>query len=166
MKFVDAFKEMKNGKRIKLPSWAGYWEWDEEKETVLMYTKEGVILDIRETQVVEYTLMNICSDEWIIADEEKTPILGGTASFNFGEAIKYLKRGFKVARRGWNGKGMFLFMAEDIDFRTNADLSCIDGLKVELVLPSIVMKTADDKFVVGWLASQTDMLAEDWCFVD
>lgn len=92
MKFKEAFEEMKSGIPIKLPSWAGYWWWDEESQTILMYTKDGGCLDIRETQNVEYTLQNILSDEWVYADSRNCPILGGEATFSFGEAIKYLKR--------------------------------------------------------------------------
>ena len=73
-----------------------------------------------------------------------------------------LKKGEKVARKNWNGKGMFLFLAHSMDITTDADLSCVKDLEGDLVSPSIVMKTADDRFCVGWLASQTDMLADDW----
>lgn len=51
MKFKEAFKEMKSGLAVKLPSWAGYWWWDEEAQTILMYTKDGGCLDIRETPI-------------------------------------------------------------------------------------------------------------------
>lgn len=85
---------------------------------------------------------------------------------NFGKALEALKAGKKVAREGWNGKGMFLFFAKSTDIETEADLSCCEEMVGELVLPSIVMKTADDHFCVGWLASQTDMLAEDWVIVE
>ena len=84
---------------------------------------------------------------------------------NFGQALEIMKDGFKVAREGWNGKGMFIFLADNISFATKADLSSVMKLKGDLTHPSIVMKTADDRFVVGWLASQTDMLAEDWVLV-
>lgn len=84
---------------------------------------------------------------------------------NFGQALELMKDGFKVAREGWNGKGMFIFLADSIDFTTRADLESVSCLEGDLTLPSIVMKTADDRFVVGWLASQTDMLAEDWTLV-
>ena len=84
---------------------------------------------------------------------------------NFGEAIEKLKEGKKVARKGWNGKGMFLFLADEIHFLTKAQVKKKDGESYD-VLPSIVMKTADDKCVVGWLASQTDMLANDWVLVE
>lgn len=99
MDFEEALALMKEGRKVKLPSWGGYWSWDQEKETVIMHTKDGEDLDIRETQRVGYTLENILSDEWQIANEENCPQLGGEATFSFGFAIKYLKRGFKVARK-------------------------------------------------------------------
>ena len=152
------FKEMKSGIPVKLPSWAGYWWWDEESQTILMYTKDGGCLDIRETQNVEYTLKNILSDEWVYADSLNCPILGGEATFSFGEAIKYLKRGLKVARKGWNGKGMYLFLADGEDLT-----SCISSGDFKCT-SSVCMKTAQNNICVGWVASQADMLAEDWVF--
>lgn len=166
MLFSEAYELMKEGAKVKLPSWGGYWYWDNEKKTIMMHTKDGKELDIRQTDRPEYTFDNICSGDWIIADEENCPELGGESLFSFAEAIKYLKRGMKVARKGWNGKGMFLFLATDIEVTTKADLSCVSDLKGELTIPSIVMKTADNHFCVGWLASQADMLAEDWVFAE
>lgn len=71
---------------------------------------------------------------------------------NFGEAIEALKAGERVWREGWNGKGMWLVLVPG-----TANLQ--DGTYPHL--PWIGMKTADNKFV-PWLASQTDVLAEDW----
>ena len=56
MRFEEALKIMKDGNKVKLPSWGGFWKWDSEKESIIMHTKDGEELDIRETQVVEYTL--------------------------------------------------------------------------------------------------------------
>lgn len=89
-----------------------------------------------------------------------------TDGMNFGLAIEAAKMGKRIARKGWNGKGMFLFLATDIEFHTEADLSCVSDLEGDLTLPAFVMKTADDHFCVGWLASQTDMLADDWKIVE
>lgn len=160
MKFEEALKAMKSGIPVKLPSWAGYWWWDEESQTILMYTKDGDCLDIRETQRVEYTIQNILSDEWIVANGQNCPILGGEALFSFGDAIKYVKRGLKVARKGWNGKGMYLFLADGEDLTSclsTGDFKCAS---------SVCMKTAQNTICVGWLASQADMLAEDWVFAN
>lgn len=77
---------------------------------------------------------------------------------NFGWAIEQLKAGKKVARQGWNGKGMWLLL-----FRWIEDTP-VPPYPYER-LPFIGMKTADDK-LVPWLASQADMLAEDWVEVD
>ena len=108
MTFKQAFEQMKyNDERVKLPSWAGYWYWDDDKQTIMMKCKETQsddgkdLLDIRETQRVEYTLMNILSDEWIIANEENCPLLGGVATFDFNTALRYMKRGIKVRRKDW-----------------------------------------------------------------
>ena len=88
-----------------------------------------------------------------------------TTGMSFGLAIEAAKMGKRIARAGWNGKGIFLFRATDIEFHTKADLSCVSELEGDLTLPAFVMKTADDHFCVGWLASQTDMLADDWKIV-
>lgn len=49
MLFREAFELMKQGKKLKLPSWAGYWYWSKDKQTIIMHTKDGVDMDIRET---------------------------------------------------------------------------------------------------------------------
>lgn len=98
MDFKEAFKLMKQGYSVKLPSWGGYWYWDATKETIVIHTKDGRELDIRETKRVEYTTLNILSNEWVLASPTNCPAMGGEATFSFGEAIKYLKRGHKVAR--------------------------------------------------------------------
>jgi len=86
---------------------------------------------------------------------------------NFGEAIECLKAGKRVAREGWNGKGMFLFLVPGSTFEVNrAPLLGIypAGTKINYQ-PHIDMKTAQDT-VVPWLASQSDVLAEDWEIVE
>jgi len=69
----------------------------------------------------------------------------------------------KVARTGWNGKGMYLFLVDIFEFHTDADIADL-GPDV-LVHEAIAMKTADGSVCMGWLASQVDMLAEDWTVV-
>ena len=90
-------------------------------------------------------------------------------NINFGDALEYLKakNGNKVARQGWNGKGMFIFLVQGSTFVVNrAPLLGIYPEGTEIKYHAhIDMKTADDQ-VVPWLASQTDMLAEDWAIVD
>ena len=71
---------------------------------------------------------------------------------NFGQAIEALKQGKKVARAGWNGKGMYL------------ELQRPDAHS-KMTLPYIYMYTAQGDNV-PWFASQTDMLSEDWVTVE
>lgn len=88
---------------------------------------------------------------------------------NFGQAIEALKGGKKVQREGWNGKGMFIFLVTPEQREDGEDFCCLDlpgnGLESTWELkqrPVIVMKDATDHLVIGWLASQTDILADDW----
>jgi hypothetical protein len=86
---------------------------------------------------------------------------------NFGDALMLLKNGQKVARLGWNGKGMFLFLVPGSVFKVNRPpLLGIypEGTEISYC-PHIDMRTADGK-IVPWLASQTDVLAEDWVIVE
>lgn len=82
---------------------------------------------------------------------------------DFGQAIRLLKQGKRVARDGWNGKGMFLFLVPGSTFKVNRPpLLGIYPEGTEINYHAhIDMKTAQDT-VVPWLASQSDMLAEDW----
>ena len=84
---------------------------------------------------------------------------------NFSVALDNLKRGLKVARSGWNGKGMWLVLCEPKQETTSGYSGFISGSWPMSTLPFISMKTADDK-MVPWLASQTDILAEDWHVLD
>lgn len=79
-------------------------------------------------------------------------------NMDFSLALKLLKAGERVCRTGWNGKRMYLFLIRDWTYT--------DGKQDNFPnLPFIAMKTADEK-VVPWLASQTDILANDWQSAD
>lgn len=87
---------------------------------------------------------------------------------DFGKAIEALKEGKKVTRKGWNGKNMWLWLKPATTIKSEW---CKDPILKEIVdanggeseaLGTICMKTADNKVLTGWLASQTDMLSNDW----
>lgn len=86
---------------------------------------------------------------------------------DFGNALNWLKEGRRVAREGWNGKGMFLFLVNGSNFIVNREplLSILGEGAQATYRPHIDMKDAEGK-VSPWFASQTDMLAEDWVLVD
>lgn len=75
----------------------------------------------------------------------------------FGDALSVLKRGGKVARKGWNGKNMCVFLDECIPRAEKHE-----GVRGRYIRQCLVMIDVQGYLVPGWLASQTDMLAEDW----
>lgn len=170
MNFKEALELMKKGTPMKLPSWGGYWCWDGEKQTIMMHCrkqdadKPGEVFDIRETQRVEYTLSNILSDDWVMATEENTPVMGGVAMFGFGDAVKYMKRGMKVKRQGWNGKNQYIELANNIGYK-NADGEIVN-CEHDAIGNKAIAFVGTSGVQMGWLASQADMLAEDWMFAD
>ena len=95
---------------------------------------------------------------------------------NFGEAIEIVKNGGRVARAGWNGKGMFLFINTGSTDYTKPLGYSINGVDTELFeagdlgtvtrMPAIHMRTAGGEIVPGWLASQTDILSDDWIILE
>lgn len=88
-----------------------------------------------------------------------------TDGMNFGLALEAVKKGKRVARAGWNGKGMYIFLADVNDFHTAADISEFEDQDVGC--PDVLaIRTAQRELQVGWLASQADMLADDWYIVE
>ena len=100
---------------------------------------------------------------------------------SFGHALVAMKMGYRVARAGWNGKGMWIAMTPGSVFASryvkegHSSYHRVNELQndpprdgtesVIEILPHIDMRTADGSMCIGWLASQTDMLADDWCVI-
>lgn len=94
---------------------------------------------------------------------------------DFSEALFYLKRGEKLARTGWNGKGMFIVLVPGtIATHLKPGSTYFDALggfntdthsQVYTIEPHIDMRAAHGAFQPGWLASQADLLAHDWVLV-
>lgn len=97
-----------------------------------------------------------------------------SGEMNFGHAIEALKSGEAVARAGWNGKGMFIWLNLG-SHSSSVESEYIAGVSRALFtlgqddtitrLPNLNMRAADGATITGWLASQTDVLAEDWGIV-
>lgn len=88
---------------------------------------------------------------------------------DFGDAIRALKAGKKVARKGWNGKGMWIMLVPGTptaQLREGTPYHAALGMAETEILPHIDMWTVNAEgrraMLPGWLASQTDMLSEDW----
>lgn len=96
---------------------------------------------------------------------------------NFGEAIKALKNGQRVCREGWNGKGMFIaympglqlppYNTQGVQRKVNDRTAKWIGEDTPLdSQPYLAMYTAQKQWQPGWLASQADILAEDWMIAE
>lgn len=153
MDFKEAFLIMKMGGRVKRPNWDGYWMWDKEKKTIMMHCRSdqsdngNPVLDIRETNRVEFTLNNILANDFALATVENCPVLRAELdkantkpTMDFNDALIALKSGKKVSRKSWDEKAY----------------TCISlaGCKVSEMI-----------FEQYWLNS-TDILATDWYIVE
>ena len=87
-------------------------------------------------------------------------------TFGFERALAELKLGQKVAREGWNGKGMFLFLVPGSTFQVNRPpLLGIYPEGTEINYHAHIDIKAVDGRIIPWVCSQKDMLAEDWVLV-
>ena len=84
--------------------------------------------------------------------------------FNFGKAIQLMKLGKRVQREGWNGKNQYIELATNISYK-NANGEIIN-VEHEAIGNKAIAFVGTSGVQLGWLASQADMLAEDWKVVD
>ncbi len=160
MNYIDASSRLNmNAKGIKLPEWTGCWF--KRNDQIFVLTRNGEVLDTPDIELYK--------------DRTDWELVIDGLGFDF--AILALKNGKCVSRKGWNGKGMFIFMRpEDVlasdflpkvkslpqsvkDIYTANPTGETYGIKFTAYL---CMKAADGTIVNGWLASQTDLLANDW----
>ena len=162
MKFAECSAALHEGKKIKLTTWKNaYW-----------YMKDGVLInhfeegqEVPTSDLFPRDLLMVMDDGWEIVedkDDNKKPTPSDTISF--GDAINFLKAGKKVARKGWNGKNQYIQIATGISYKAasgeivNCEHDAIGNKAIAFVGTSGVQ--------MGWLASQADMLAEDWYVVE
>ena len=118
MKFSEAYVMMRDQNyHIKLPDWSGYWAW--ENDTIMIHTKEGEILDIRDTKNTRYTFDFMMSDDWIAF-----PMKDGSLyfpdheikTFDFSEACRRIMRGERISNKDWvNGDFVYLVKESRIE---------------------------------------------------
>lgn len=79
---------------------------------------------------------------------------------DFGKAIELLKKGKRLQRKGWNGKGQYIELATNISY-VNASQEIIN-VNHDAIGNKAIAFVGTSGVQLGWLASQSDMLAEDW----
>ena len=119
---------------------------------------ELVTFEMSYEEVTQKQAIGYINDEW-------------KRNRNFSTALDWLKSGHKVARSGWNGKGMYIWLVPEATVpkgwvKDKGLLEAIGENDSMECLGFIRMKTADGRILSGWLASQTDMLAEDWEIIE
>jgi hypothetical protein len=151
MKYAEVEPALQAGKKIKLSPWKNaYW-----------YMKDGVLVNHDEEgfecptkELFPHDFMWVMSEKWEVVGEE-TPDDNNPFYCSFGIALVHLKKGKKVARKGWNGKRQYIQLATYISYMTaDGQVMHCDHNAIAFVGTSGVQ--------MGWLASQADMLAEDW----
>lgn len=135
------------------------------KQTFLCVVAPNTSEDFYATSTREILAIEIGRPDYPASDPAYRPL-------DFGDVVRGLKAGKRFARAGWNGKAMWIamqagstIMAGDARGGAAACRANETGMTSDSkisILPHIDMRSADGSIVVGWLASQTDMLAEDW----
>lgn len=97
------------------------------------------------------------------------PRTAGWKGMDFTDAMRAMKGGARVRRHGWNGKDVWICLGAglaalpaDKFWNEHTKNFAVENGGTAEVLPYIIMKTADNKILMGWLASQSDMLASDY----
>lgn len=164
MLFEEAFKAMIRGKKIMCPEWNGYWFFD--GNTIKLFANNGDIKDIIETCNTITILSLAARNDWeIIFDTAAAPDL-----FDFGEALKRLKAGQRVCRKGWNGKGMSVAYFKGYPNGVSCNEQTIKAWKLNkgdtfVCNPYFQIKQPDGSYSM-WAPSIGDVLAEDWVCAD
>lgn len=161
MEFKKAYEALKQGHKIKREHWKGYWT--KENGTITMHCKDGSVIPFLETEDIFVDLDNIVADNWIICDDIDESKLN-IQTFTFGEAISNLKRGKRVQRQDWNGKNQYIELAERVAY-INAKGEIINEGHSDIG-NKVIAFMGTSGIQLGWLASQADMLAEDWKIVE
>ena len=172
MKFNEVEKSLKEGKKIKLASWKNaYWYYDQENGVIMNHFEEDGSTDVPTSALFPRDILWVMGNDWEVVGEESAAVPSDT--YSFGDAINFLKAGKKVARKGWNGKGVFLVLcpgsevpADHMRVKPVKKFYQQEGRVSVIIAPHIDLKAADGTYVTGWLASQTDMLADDWFTVE
>lgn len=110
-----------------------------------------------------YLVRSLGHENWL-PEKHFNEVYRECNNMTFGLVIEALKKGKKVARKGWNGKSQYIQLATGISYKSttgeivNCEHEAIGNKAIAFVGTSGVQ--------MGWLASQADMLAEDWCIVE
>lgn len=153
MNFKEAFDAMKHGKKVKLPWWDGYWAW--EHGDIIMHCRDGVARSIMESELPEFTYMNIASDEFEVVEESDKGTSDVNVNKSFVSAFHDVLNGSCVSRKSWNEKSS---LYEGFCNRYIAMEILSNGTKIIKEYRDI----EGTKSVSNYYPSGDDMFAQDW----
>jgi len=154
--------EYLDGGKPNHPGFSGYISWSPKA----VFERAYHLLEAGHTECPPsstYPLGRCPVDELPLAQKLAEQLSMRTDNLKFGVAIEAMKLGLKVTRKGWNGKGMFLFLVPGSTFQVSRNpLAAIYPMGTEInYRPHVDMKTVDGQ-IVPWVCSQSDLLATDW----
>lgn len=170
MRFAEAYQELKEGKKIKLPHWIGYWVV--ENGTVMMHCSNDKVIPLLESDDIFFTLDNIASDDWeVLSDsfDEKESKVNEDLRFSFSEALYRLKAGYRLSRKEWNNPKMIVVYQKGYPdgIKCNAQTATAWGMNEGDTFkcnPYFQIRNGNDTHSM-YLPSVDDLLAKDWYVV-
>lgn len=162
-----AWDMMQKGYAMRLPSWKGYWKWDSECQTIVMYTKDGQQLDIRETTDVFYTMNGIADQRWEIAEDAGIVELN-VATMPFSDALRYLRQNSVMVCDESNHLGVFICKENQLE--VTAQPQSLNGIVTQTVIgktgklhfgEKLLCITRDGR-IQGWNPGDDELLSKSW----
>lgn len=169
-----AWDQLQNGLAVRLPSWKGYWRWYNEGETIIMHCKDGSHLDIRNMEQVHYTMDNLASNDWRIAEDAETVELNVTF-MPFQEAFRAMLKGDAMKRVDSDDYlAVFVRPSDTIEGDTIDKVKSVPHIaklvgvtKAEaLQFGKQLMAVASNGSIVGFTPTDADLFAKDWVRVE
>lgn len=148
------------------------WAVDALNDYVLIFENDGDLLLVTLAGKVlvnpgDYIVKNP-SGELVVVTEPNFSRSYHLASngLTFGEALEALKEGKSVSRRGWNGKDQFVYLITGSDLQRGLKYGYGEYEREPTLVSTLAIKTSSNQIQVGWLATQSDMLSNDWQIVE
>lgn len=164
MEFKKAYEALKQGAKIKRPYWRGFWM--KENDTITMHCKDGSVIPFLETDDIFVDLDNIVADDWELLSDSEVKDLN-ISTFTFGEALSNLKRGKRVARKGWRNNVYLELLDLSYDKFDSLPYDRVSGLlETYKGARSVIVLNSANNMLNYFFPEQYEMLANDWVIVD
>ena len=165
-----AWDMLKNGHAVRLPSWKGYWMWDNERQCIVLHTKDGKQIPFNEITDWVYTLDSMADVRWEVAEDAGTVELN-VATMPFSDALRYIKHGAICGRVGSNDiYGVFIRPEDQLPHSIAIKVKSMDdnvkrhilGAFEKMHFGMMISAVTCDGRIIGWNPTDDDLLANDW----